>query len=403
MDAPSGAATAAKIGRGNRAFGNGNEDYQVTLPTLPTGQSVVNTLFLHGDLRARPYRVEDFRDALARLSLLPEVIALGAYQMSHVWAVTFSSAEAAKKLVAETQLKVKDRRCLVIDPTNQDVRIKVHWLLHNVPDEDVRQAFAPYGKVTEITKQRWRVQGVTDKGSTTRTVSLKLKAGVKIEDIPHQIRVGGDNALVVVAGRAPLCLRCHSMGHVRRECRVPKCTVCHRFGHTEATCVRTYAKVVGPTRNDEASEFLMDEDEAEESAMGTTETTTKQETPTPTRVQETPPNDTQATVQHQGELLPSPAHEVEDATVAAGTSGVLKGTPGQTGENMETTGPTTANVVAKRPHGDVSNGARCSRERNTDEPPSKATPLRPPTLRHPSINVPPSSPPDKRPGGAQPP
>lgn len=128
MDAPSGAATAVKQGRGNRTFGNGNEDYQVTLPTLPTGQSVVNTLFLHGDLRARPYRVEDFRDALARLSLLPEVIALGAYQMSHVGAVTFSSAEAAKKLVAETEFKVKGRRCLVIDPINQDVRMKLHWL-----------------------------------------------------------------------------------------------------------------------------------------------------------------------------------------------------------------------------------------------------------------------------------
>lgn len=244
---------------------------------------------------------------------------------------------------------------------------------------------------------------MTDKGSTTRTVSLKLKEGVNIEDIPHRIRVAGDNALVVVAGRAPLCLRCHSMGHVRRECRVPKCTVCHRFGHTEANCVRTYAKVVGPRRNDESSEFLMDEDEAEESAMGTTENTTKQETPTHTRVEETPPKDAQATMHRQGELLPTHRQEFEDATSTAGTSGVLTGTPSQTGEVKEITGPTTANVVAKRPHGDVSNEARRSGERNTDEPPPKATPLRPPTLRHPSMNVPPSSPPDERPGGAQPP
>ncbi|XP_037529301.1 uncharacterized protein LOC119406642 [Rhipicephalus sanguineus] len=39
--------------------------YEIVLPTLPTGRVVNNTLLLHGDVRERPYKVEDFRDALA--------------------------------------------------------------------------------------------------------------------------------------------------------------------------------------------------------------------------------------------------------------------------------------------------------------------------------------------------
>ncbi|XP_049516560.1 uncharacterized protein LOC125942430 [Dermacentor silvarum] len=265
MTGSAGAASAATSSRGNRNFSQ-EGDYEMILPNLPTGRFVINTVFLHGDVQARPYRVEDFRDALAGLTLLPEVIALGAYRMSHVWAVTFKSAEAVKKILAASEMKVKGRRCVVIDPGNQDVRMKVHWLLHNIPDDDVRVAFLPYGRVTEISRERWRVHGIADKGSTTRLVSLRLKAGVKLEDLPHQVNVAGEQALVVVSGRAPMCLRCHTTGHIRRDCRVPKCSACRRFGHEEGQCPKTYASVTGPSSAEEPSELLMDETDAEEAA-----------------------------------------------------------------------------------------------------------------------------------------
>lgn len=57
--------------------------------------------------------------------------------MSHVWAVTSKDAEAVKMIVNVGELKVNGARCLVIDPANRDVRMKLHWLLHSVPDEDV--------------------------------------------------------------------------------------------------------------------------------------------------------------------------------------------------------------------------------------------------------------------------
>ncbi|KAH6931881.1 hypothetical protein HPB50_001307 [Hyalomma asiaticum] len=50
----------------------------------------------------------------------------------------------------EKEVEVKGRRCLIIDPGNQAIRLKVHWLLHNLQDEDVCEALAPYGVVRRL-------------------------------------------------------------------------------------------------------------------------------------------------------------------------------------------------------------------------------------------------------------
>ncbi|KAG0444543.1 hypothetical protein HPB47_013677 [Ixodes persulcatus] len=144
MTGSAGAAIAALSGRSDRNDSAPSE-YQIILPPLPTGPTVLNTVFLHADVRGRPYRVEDFRDTLSCLALLPEVLTLGAYQMNNVWAVTFRSPEGKRKIIAAGDLVVKGRRCVVMDPVNRDVRVKIHWLLHYAPDDEVRVALAPYG------------------------------------------------------------------------------------------------------------------------------------------------------------------------------------------------------------------------------------------------------------------
>lgn len=218
--------------------------------------------------------------------MLPEVVTLGAFQMNHVWAVKLKSSEAVKQLLTAATIVVKSRRCLVVDPNNQDLRLKMHWVLRNVNEEDIREALAPYGEVTEVSQERRRAQGVTDKGSTTRLVNLKLKPGVTSEDIPHQLRVAGEPALLVVPVRPPLCLRYQGKGHARRECQVPRCPRCRRFGHDESQCAPTYANVTGPLKNTDSSELVMDEAEAEEAAAAESEKLKPQVTaPAPDPVQ----------------------------------------------------------------------------------------------------------------------
>lgn len=168
-----------------------------------------------------------------------DVMALGAYQINHLWAVTFRSAEATKKILAAGEQEVKEHHCcFVVDPQDKQVRLKLHLLLVAIDNEDVRIALA-----SEVTKERWQVQGVQDKGSTTQVVTLKLKVGVTVENLLHQIRVF---ALSVAPGRRMQCLRCHGTGHVRLECKAPHCSKCRRFSHTDAEWVRTFANVIGP-------------------------------------------------------------------------------------------------------------------------------------------------------------
>lgn len=261
----SGAVFAARLGRGAREDA-ASTDYPTILPPLPTGSAVLNTVFLHADVRGRPYRVEDFRDTLQRLEMLPEVTALGAYQMNHVWAVTFKSPEGKRKALAAGDLVVKGRRCLVIDPGNRDIRLKLHWMLYHVPDDEVKAALAPYGTVIEVGTEKWRVQGIAGCASMTRTAVIRLKPGLTLDDLPHQLRIAGGLALVVAPGRAPLCLRCQRTGHIRRDCRVPKCESCHRFGHDADQCVRTYAAAAGARSGETNAEHVMDETDAEEVA-----------------------------------------------------------------------------------------------------------------------------------------
>ncbi|KAG0410215.1 hypothetical protein HPB47_012657 [Ixodes persulcatus] len=97
-------------------------------------------------------------------------------------------------------------------------------------------------------------------------VRFNLKQGVTIDSLPHQIKVCGGGVLVVVPGREPLCSRCKSRGHIRKDCRAPWCQQCRRVGHGPEDCVRTYATVTGDRSTDDVQDLEMDEEEAEDTA-----------------------------------------------------------------------------------------------------------------------------------------
>lgn len=50
----------------------------------------------------------------------------------------------------ESELVVKGRRCIVVDPGNKDGRLKIQWLIFNVADDNVTTALAPYGTILEV-------------------------------------------------------------------------------------------------------------------------------------------------------------------------------------------------------------------------------------------------------------
>ncbi|XP_077539037.1 uncharacterized protein LOC144151751 [Haemaphysalis longicornis] len=261
--------------------------------------------------------------------------------------------------------------------------------LINVPDDAVRVAVAPYGRVGEVRKERWRVNAIQDKGSL-RSVTLKLKAGVTVDDLPHEFRVAGDKALVVVSGRAPQCLRCNTKGHIRRECKVPKCSLCRRFGHEASACGRSYATVTGPARDDELRENLMDEADAEDTAAGTSEVVSESAPAVPVvaKADRSVP---------AKELLGEPKTPTSRDSSRKGSS--TKAASQEKGATPTTLAP-AADVTNMEVGGDGSGGAAAKRQRDgddnsqstevhsTEEPPTKAVPGRRTSFK-PKSNVPP--------------
>ncbi|KAH7969891.1 hypothetical protein HPB52_022486 [Rhipicephalus sanguineus] len=264
-------ASAAAAGRGDR-FSSASSEYQFLLPTLPSGDSMQQCVFLHGDLAKRPYRLEDFRASLEEVGVIKTITGIGAFQRNHIWLKLRSKADK-DALLKTSGLQVKGGFCAVIDPIQQDVTLKIHWVEFAVSNESIRHVLSEFGEVLVVSNDNWTVAGFEDGTSTTRVVRMKLKEGVVLDDMPHLFKFGGDTVLLVAPGRAPLCLRCRMQGHIRRDFQTPRCGVCRAFGHESQDCVRSHARVTKtalPT--DDTQENLMDAEEAEKSAPGSNAT-----------------------------------------------------------------------------------------------------------------------------------
>ncbi|KAM7294416.1 uncharacterized protein ISCGN_023922 [Ixodes scapularis] len=98
--------------------------------------------------------LKNFRQELKRCAVLSEIVALGAFQMSHVWLATLRTPEAKKRLIDCKELKVKDLRCVVIDPSSTEVRLRLHWVPYHVTDDAVSKFLEPYGKFVEVARQQ---------------------------------------------------------------------------------------------------------------------------------------------------------------------------------------------------------------------------------------------------------
>ncbi|KAH6928268.1 hypothetical protein HPB50_013764 [Hyalomma asiaticum] len=70
-------------GCGSRMTVEGDQDFGIVMPNLPTGH-VLNTVFLRGGIQVRPFKVEEFRDVLEKERLLHGVGALGAYLINRL-------------------------------------------------------------------------------------------------------------------------------------------------------------------------------------------------------------------------------------------------------------------------------------------------------------------------------
>ncbi|XP_064467809.1 uncharacterized protein LOC135378652 [Ornithodoros turicata] len=225
------------------------------------GNVSLNTIFLHADPSARPYRADDFAEGVFSVILKEDVAQFGAYLYNHVWALTLHSRLPKEKLVAKKEISVKNKKCIILDPIQNEIYMSVHWLPMHVSDNGVSNALTAYGEVEKIERGRWRSTAFAGAETTTRKVAIVLRKGVSVEDIPHVMKIMGGHVLIDIPGRPPLCLRCKKVGHLRKICRASWCKTCRNFGHVPDDCISTYAaKTRAPAEYTTTAE-LMDVDE----------------------------------------------------------------------------------------------------------------------------------------------
>ncbi|XP_037559858.1 uncharacterized protein LOC119436893 [Dermacentor silvarum] len=253
--------SASTLGRVSLATSIVTGNYKIVLPRLPSGNTVLNSVFLHADLAGRPYRAPDFRDALLSVLDTKDILGAGQYQMSHLWLVTCANSLSKQKLVHKGELLVKGLKCLVIDPESRNIKMKLLWLPPHLEQKRIVESLEPYGMVQSITREMWRCEGMESWQMTNRDVEFTLKEGLSTSSLPHLLTIFGHQCLLLIPGRPPLCLRCNTVGHIRRQCKTPRCAKCHRYGHNAEACVGTYADKLRdskPVDDDTIVNHLMD-------------------------------------------------------------------------------------------------------------------------------------------------
>ncbi|KAG0437857.1 hypothetical protein HPB47_017253 [Ixodes persulcatus] len=141
-------------------------------------QNALNTVILHGDPSVRLYRIEDFGDALKGVLNMEEIAGLGPLQ--------FNPRGIKDFLVARSELVVKGKRCLVIDPSVRVLTVKVHWVPIPTPDEVVKQLLTPFGRVKRVKREMWRREVFGNLETITRNLSMILGDGIGPDKLPHQ-------------------------------------------------------------------------------------------------------------------------------------------------------------------------------------------------------------------------
>jgi len=126
-----------------------------------------------------------------------------------------ASREAVQRIRAVTDLPftVRSNTFSISFLGKQVVCCRVHWLPVVVSDNAVGSLSESYGTVLKVEREL-----VDGRGNGVRKVFLEVDVAQKI-GIPHMFEFSDRlRALVTLTGRAPLCLKCGEVGHIRFGC-----------------------------------------------------------------------------------------------------------------------------------------------------------------------------------------
>lgn len=142
---------------------------------------------------------------------------------SNTYNVTVSSPEAADLLNMYGNIKVRDRKYQLISISKQVFEFRVHWLPSYIKDSFLEDFFSRFGKVISVFREAVAFGPNSTKRTSVRKIMIETDE-LKKRSLPYVVTfTGGYTALITVPGRPPLCLKCKTIGHLRKDC-VPQGT-----------------------------------------------------------------------------------------------------------------------------------------------------------------------------------
>ena len=129
--------------------------------------------------------------------------------------VVLRTGEVVERFRASTDLpyQVRGKTYSVSYFGKQSVCLRVHWLPVIMNNDILHEVFGSFGKVMKVDFEK-----MGDYENGVRRVYMEVSVAERLE-LPHLLQFAdGLKALVTMSGRAPLCLRCGEVGHVRQAC-----------------------------------------------------------------------------------------------------------------------------------------------------------------------------------------
>ncbi|KAH7935754.1 hypothetical protein HPB52_013079 [Rhipicephalus sanguineus] len=148
------------------------------------------------------------------------------------WLLKLKTREAWEKLASRNNMRVKKLYCAISVPGEPEIWMRVFRVPLWRSNQNLAYELSDhFGLVKKVSCRMW--SWPEEKAySTTRYVRLRLKEGLEEKDIPYVwFCFESDTYPIAVTGRPPLCFRCHTVGHLKRECDQPPCTGCDRHLH----------------------------------------------------------------------------------------------------------------------------------------------------------------------------
>lgn len=170
-----------------------------------------------------PSSYGDVFTVLDREGLKPSDI-LGLYKVSandYSYSLFLSNEGILQKLKNKKVIGTGNTRFNVVSMSEQVVTLRVHWLPLFYDNRILKAIFCDYGEVLDIRMCKSSYANLVALNGL-REVILKTDEVLK-QKIPHLVKFNcGQSLLVTMQGRPPLCLKCHVVGHTRRDCEANK-------------------------------------------------------------------------------------------------------------------------------------------------------------------------------------